>query len=52
LASENGHIEVVKLLLNHPNVDPSDNNNIGMKHVDLVIYFKQFDWLQRMVILK
>jgi ankyrin repeat protein len=29
-ASENGHIEVVKLLLNHPKVDPSAKDNYGM----------------------
>jgi ankyrin repeat protein len=36
LASENGHIEVVKLLLNHPKVDPSSKNNYGNNFIDLV----------------
>jgi hypothetical protein len=37
LASKNGHIEVVKLLLNHPKVDPSAVNNYGMNSIDLII---------------
>jgi ankyrin repeat protein len=39
LASQNGHIKVVKHLLNHPKVDPSDIDNVGMKYIDLVTYF-------------
>jgi ankyrin repeat protein len=37
LASQNGHIEVVKVLLNHSKVDPSANNNFGMISFDLNI---------------
>jgi hypothetical protein len=38
LASQYGHIEVLKLLLNHPKVDPSANNNIGMNFISLNIF--------------
>jgi ankyrin repeat protein len=38
LASSNGHVEVVKLLLNHPKVDPSADDNFGMNFIDLITY--------------
>ena len=37
-SSEKGHFEVVKLLLNHPKVDPSANKNIGMNFIDIIKY--------------
>jgi ankyrin repeat protein len=33
-----GHIEVFKLLLNHPNADPSADNNYGMNFIDFITY--------------
>jgi hypothetical protein len=39
LASENGCIVVVKLLLNHPKVDPSDENNYGMNIIEFTRYY-------------
>jgi hypothetical protein len=38
VASENGHVEVVKFLLNHPKVDPSDKSNYGMNFIDFITY--------------
>jgi ankyrin repeat protein len=38
LASQSGHIEVVKLLLNHPKVDPSADNQYGMNFINLNIF--------------
>jgi hypothetical protein len=35
MASEKGHIEVVKVLLQDSRVDPSDNNNYGNKYSTL-----------------
>jgi ankyrin repeat protein len=37
-ALEKGHVKLIKLLLNHPRVDPSADNNYGMNFIDLVIF--------------
>ena len=36
LASEKGHTEIVKLLLNDSRVDPSVNDNYGMNSNDII----------------